>query len=75
MVQRHSQPALGRKLQSAADKVANYVGVADEDCVRVFELLGRCSVEMRSESRFNARSILEELLKVQKALNISVVQL
>lgn len=65
-MQRHSKPAFGRELQSAADEITNDVGVTNEDCVRVVDLLRRCSIEMRSERRLDARSVLEELLKVRK---------
>lgn len=46
-----------------ANKVANHVGVADNQRVGVFLLAGLGSMEVLPEASLNASSILEELLQ------------
>lgn len=66
MVQTQTQPTLCRKLQSPTHKVSNDVRMADDQLMAVLFLGCVCPMKIFTESRFNASTVLEELLLMNK---------
>lgn len=63
VIETETEPTLGRELQGPAHKVTNHIRMADDQLVAVL-LLGRlCAMEEFPEGRFDAGTVLEELLK------------
>ena len=50
-----------------AHKVADDVGVADQDLIAVLLLRGRGAVEVAAERRLNPRAFLEEILEERES--------
>lgn len=75
VVQAQTQPGLGRKLQSATHKVPNNVRMTDHQLVAVLLLGCLSSVEILAECSFDARSVLEELLKNRRGDWLNVIEI
>merc|ERR1719318_395885 len=58
VLQGQAQPGFRGELESTAGKVPNNIGMADNDLIAVFLLVGLCSVEILPEGGFYPGTIL-----------------